>query len=99
MHNVPQSADLDFDLIWPDSEDLFETLMASENTNQWQMPFTTLPITSHALQVNNSSIGTPNPFRDKAPSIGNIPTGESHRAVHNVSEMVTTLVCGSDHQD
>jgi hypothetical protein len=98
IHNVPQSADLDVDLIWPDSEDLFESLTASENTNQWQMPFTTLPITSHALQVNNSAIGIPNTFRDKVPSIGNIPTGESHRAVHNVSEMATTLVSGRQYQ-
>jgi uncharacterized Zn-finger protein len=90
VFNVPQSADLDFDLIWPDSEDLFETLMASD-TNQWQMPFTTLPITSHALQANNSVMESPN-LGDKRPSIGKIPSGESHRAVHNVSEMVTTLV-------
>jgi len=54
VFNAPQSADLDFDLIWPDSEDLFETLMAWENSNQWQMPFTALPITSHTLQANNS---------------------------------------------
>lgn len=94
MFNVPQSADLDFDLIWPDSEDLFETIMASENTNQWQMPFTTLPITSHTFQTNDMALETSNPFHEKvkSPSIGAIPTGESHRAVHNVSEMVTSLV-------
>ena len=88
--NVPQSPDLNFDLIWPDSEDLFETLMASENTNQWQIPFTTLPITSQVLHDNNHMTGAN--FHDKQPSISSIPNGESHRAVHNVSEMVTTLV-------
>lgn len=94
IFNMPQSVDLDFDLIWPDSEDLFETLMATENTTQWQMPVTTLPITSHASQTNNSVMETGPPFRDKVadPSIGSIPTGESHRAVHNVSEMVSSLV-------
>jgi hypothetical protein len=66
--------------------------MAAENTTQWQMPFATLPITPHALQVNNSVMEVVNPFRDKGPSIEGIPSGESHKAVHNVSEMVTTLV-------
>lgn len=88
--NVPQSPDLNFDLIWPDSEDLFETLMASENTNQWQMPLTTLPITSQVLRENNYM--TEANVHDKRPSISSIPNGESHRVVHNVSEMVTTLV-------
>jgi hypothetical protein len=88
--NVPQSPDLNFDLIWPDSEGLFEMLMASENTNQWQMPFATLPITSQILHDNN--IMTEANFHDKRPSIDSIPNGESHRAVHNVSEMVTTVV-------
>lgn len=92
VFNMPQSADLDFDLIWPDSEDLFETLMASENTTQWQMPFATLPITSHVLQASNNLVEAPTPSRGKSSSIGTIPSGESHRAVHNVSEMVTTLV-------
>jgi hypothetical protein len=94
MFSVPQSADLDFDLIWPDSEDLFETLMASENSNQWQTPFTTLPITSHTFHMENHVMDTSNTVHEKvkSPSIGSIPTGESHRAVHNVSEMVTSLV-------
>ncbi|KAN0102259.1 hypothetical protein V8E51_012769 [Hyaloscypha variabilis] len=93
MFSVPQSADLDFDLIWPDSEDLFETLMASENLNQWQTPFTTLPITSHTFHMENHVMDTSNTVHEKvkSPSIGSIPTGESHRAVHNVSEMVTSL--------
>jgi hypothetical protein len=88
--NVPQSPDLNFDLIWPDPEDLFETLMASENTNQWQMPFTTFPIASQVLRDNDYT--TEANFHDKRPSISSIPNGESHRVVHNVSEMVTTLV-------
>jgi hypothetical protein len=91
-NNVAQSAELDFDLIWPDSEDLFETLMASENCNQWQTPFSTLPITSRVLQVNDSTIQPIHNFHGKGESIGAIPSGESHRAVHNVSEMVRTLV-------
>ncbi|PQE24635.1 C2H2 type zinc finger domain protein [Rutstroemia sp. NJR-2017a WRK4] len=83
------SAELDFELIWPDSEDLFETLMSTDPTNQWQMPMGTLPITTRT-NLNNSIFGTPGPFHDKS-SIGAIPIGESHQAVHNVSEMVTSL--------
>jgi hypothetical protein len=99
IFNIPQSADLDFDLIWPDSEDLFETLMASENTNQWQIPFTTLPITTHTFQMNNIGMETGSNIGDevKSPSFATIPTGESHRAVHNVSEMVSSLVSGKSH--
>ncbi|KAM3069364.1 hypothetical protein ACMFMF_008581 [Clarireedia jacksonii] len=83
------SAELDFELIWPDSEDLFETLMSNDSTNQWQMPMGTLPITTRT-HMNNSIFGIPGPFHDKS-SIGAIPIGESHQAVHNVSEMVTSL--------
>lgn len=91
----PPSADLDFDLMWPDSEDLFETLMATETTNQWQMPLTTLPISSKSLYTSNNAFTSPNAFREQEPSIGQIPSGESHKAVHNVSNMVTTLVSRS----
>ncbi|PQE03653.1 C2H2 type zinc finger domain protein [Rutstroemia sp. NJR-2017a BBW] len=83
------SAELDFELIWPDSEDLFETLMSTDPTSQWQMPMGTLPISTRT-NLNNSIFGTPGPFHDKS-SIGAIPIGESHQAVHNVSEMVTSL--------
>lgn len=92
MPPPPPSAELDFDLMWPDSEDLFETLLATETTNQWQMPLTTLPISSRSLYTSNTDFGTPNSFREQAPSIDPIPSGESHKAVHNVSNMVTNLV-------
>lgn len=87
----PPSADLDFDLMWPDSEDLFETLMATETTNQWQMPLTTLPISSKSLYTSNNAFASPNAFREQEPGVGQIPSGESHKAVHNVSNMVTTV--------
>lgn len=87
----PPSADLDFDLMWPDSEDLFETLLATETANQWQMPLTALPISSKSLYTSNNAFASPNAFREQEPSIGQIPSGESHKAVHNVSNMVTTL--------
>jgi hypothetical protein len=90
VQNGPLSADLDFDLVWPDSEDLFETLMASESTNHWQVPLGTLPISTRS---SNATFATAGSFHDKGPAIGAIPSGESRQAVHNVSEMVTALVC------
>ncbi|KAF7886179.1 hypothetical protein EAF00_010282 [Botryotinia globosa] len=90
--NTPSSTeDLDFELIWPDSEDLFETLMSSDPTNSWQMPIGMLPVPiTTRSRINNGSFGIPGPFQEKG-SIGSIPVGESHQAVHNVSEMVTSL--------
>ncbi|KAA8571079.1 hypothetical protein EYC84_000434 [Monilinia fructicola] len=92
--NTPPStstADLDFELIWPDAEDLFENLMSSDSTNLWQMPIGTLPVPiTTRSHVNSGSFGILGPFREKG-SIGSIPVGESHKAVHNVSEMVTSL--------
>lgn len=95
---LPPSVDLDFDLMWPDSEDLFETLMATEMNTQWQIPLTTLPISSKSLYTSNATFGSPNAFQEQPHSIEHIPSGESHQAVHNVSNMVTSLVsarCGA----
>jgi len=64
VQNAPLTADLDFSLVWPDSEYLFENLISSEAMNQWQMPLGTLPI---------STFGT------TGSSIGTIPSGESHQ--------------------
>jgi hypothetical protein len=49
--------------------------------------------------MNNIGMETGSNIRDevKSPSFGTIPTGESHRAVHNVSEMVSSLVSGKSH--
>ncbi|CAD6448544.1 19ce0469-3f0d-4b0a-ab2f-1b3d6aa9e17d [Sclerotinia trifoliorum] len=83
--------DIDFELMWPDSEDLFETLMSSDPMIPWQMPIGILPVPiTTRSHVNNGSFGIPGPFQQKG-SIGSIPVGESHQAVHNVSEMVTSL--------
>jgi hypothetical protein len=93
VQNGPLSAELDFDLVWPDSEDLFETLMSSDSANQWQVPLGSLPISTRA---SSASFGPASSSFDKGPSIGAIPSGESHQAVHNVSEMVTALVSFAD---
>ncbi len=88
MQHVPLSADIDFDLIWPDSEDLFETLMAPDPMNQWQMPEITLPTSSQSFY----GFSTPTSIVDRESPMSSVCSGESHKAVHNVSEMVTSLV-------
>lgn len=90
--DVPHSADLDFDLIWPDSEQLFESLMALDSTNPRQLPGGALPVSSLSHSLGNSTFGSTGSFHASNPLLGAVPSGESHQAVHNVSEMVTTLV-------
>lgn len=90
MHNV--AADLDFALIWPDSENLFQSLMSSDTTDQWQMPFGTLPFPPVVQDVNGMNFGSPNFFDDRSSSVGAIPSGGGHQAVRDVTEMVTSSV-------
>jgi hypothetical protein len=89
---TPPAAELDFELIWPDSEDLFQTIMSSDAVNQWQIPLGTLPFPADDHLASNNSFGSPCSFDDRVPSIGAIPSGGNHQAVHNVSKMITSLV-------
>ncbi|KAJ5103859.1 hypothetical protein N7532_004388 [Penicillium argentinense] len=88
MQNV--ASDLDFALIWPDSENLFQSLMSSDTTDQWQMPLGTLPFPPVIQDVNGMNFGSPNSFDDRSSSVGAIPSGEGHQAVRDVTEMVTS---------
>lgn len=90
--NVPLSADLDFDLIWPDSEQLFESLMALESINPRQMSGGALPVSNLSQSLGNSTVSGSGSFHNISPLNGVVSAGESHQAVHNVSEMVTALV-------
>ncbi|KAL3476812.1 C2H2 type zinc finger domain protein [Aspergillus californicus] len=86
----PTASDLDFALIWPDSENLFQSIMSSDTADQWQMPLGSLPIPPVVHDVNGINFGSPNSFDDRASSIGTIPSGGSHQAVRDVSDMVTS---------
>ncbi|KAJ5267633.1 hypothetical protein N7478_010441 [Penicillium angulare] len=91
MHNV--ASDLDFALVWPDSEDLFQSLMASDNPDQWQIPLGTLPfppVVQDINGLNGMNFGSPNSFDDRSSSVGAIPSGGGHQAVRDVTEMVTS---------
>jgi hypothetical protein len=89
VYNGPLSTELDFDLVWPGSEALCKTLKSAQSANQWQVPMGVLPISRRA---SSATFGPSSSSFDKGPSIEAIPSGDSHQAVHNVSEMVTVLV-------
>ncbi|KAL4797417.1 C2H2 type zinc finger domain protein [Aspergillus venezuelensis] len=84
------ASDLDFALIWPDSENLFQSIMSSEIPDQWQIPLGSLPIPPVVQDVSGMNFGSPNSFDDRSSSIGTIPSGGSHQAVRDVSDMVTS---------
>ncbi|KAL4988245.1 hypothetical protein BDW68DRAFT_99097 [Aspergillus falconensis] len=84
------ASDLDFALIWPDSENLFQSIMSSDSPDQWQIPLGSLPIPPVVQDVSGMNFGSPNSFDDRASSIGTIPSGGSHQAVRDVSDMVTS---------
>ncbi|KAL4890511.1 C2H2 type zinc finger domain protein [Aspergillus ambiguus] len=86
----PAASDLDFALIWPDSENLFQSLMSCDATDQWQMPLGALPFPPVVQDVNSMNFGSPHSFDDRGSSIGTIPSGGSHQAVRDVTEMVTS---------
>ena len=86
------SLDLDFDLIWPDSENLLQSLMSSDTTDQWQMPLGTLPSPPVVQDISGLSLGSPDSFDDRSSSLGPIPSGGSRQAVHDVTEMGTSSV-------
>lgn len=97
---VPQAvnhgAELDFDLIWPDSEDLFQTIMSTDSVNQWQMPLGALPFSVSASPApSDVAFGTPSSFDERPSSIGIIPSGGNSQAVQDVSKMISNLVCKS----
>ena len=89
--SMNQGAELDFDLIWPDSEDLFQTIMSTEKANQWEIPLGTLPF-SVSPDTSNIPFETPSSFDERPSSIGTIPSGGNSQAVQDVSKMISNLV-------
>jgi uncharacterized Zn-finger protein len=92
LQHVTPPAELDLELIWPDSEDLFQTIMSSDDTNQWQIPLGTSLFPPESCPPSNTSFGSPSSFDDRAPSIGAIPSGGNHQAMHDVSNLISSLV-------
>ncbi|KAI2793312.1 hypothetical protein POX_b03366 [Penicillium oxalicum] len=88
LRNTP--SDVDFDLIWPDSEELFQSIMATDVSDQWQMLSGTLPFPLVAHDTPGPLFRSPVSFDDRGSSVGDIPNGSGHRAVHDVTELVAS---------
>ena len=90
------SAELDFELIWPDSADLYETLVSQDISMQWQMPLGTLPFStdiplpSDNLTTSSTSYPTPTSLDERVSSIGSIPCGGNDQALKDVRKMVAS---------
>ncbi|KAG9626900.1 C2H2 type zinc finger domain protein, partial [Aureobasidium melanogenum] len=82
-------ADLDFQLIWPDSEELFQSIMSTDTTSH--MPVGTLPFPQGLEQFTPTSLDSPTSFDDRGSAIKAIPNGGGHQAVHGVSKMISNL--------
>ncbi|KAK2792210.1 hypothetical protein FQN51_001869 [Onygenales sp. PD_10] len=54
--NTPPRPELDFSLVWPDSEDLYQTIISSDAANQWQVPLGTLPLPSNPPKSNGMNL-------------------------------------------
>lgn len=87
-----QISDADLNLIWPDSEELFNSLFSSDFTNSW-LPTGTLPLPSADLDLGGNGLGssslTAQSGADQPPSRTELQATDGHRAVHGVSEMVS----------
>ena len=59
--------------------------------DQWKMAPGILPILSCAHPTTAANLGSSS-FQDSGSSFGTVPAGESEQAVHNVSQMVASLV-------
>lgn len=91
-HGGAVGTELDFGLIWPDAEELFQTIMSSDTSDQWQIPLGTLPFPPTVQPPSCLNFDSPGSFDDRGSSIGTLPSGEGHQAVRDVTEMVTTSV-------
>ena len=83
-----QSGELNLDLIWPDSEDLFQTIMSVDSTRQHPVaamtfPFDIVPQPSIGPSISSGSLADP---------ISAIPSGGNQRAVQDLSKMISALV-------
>lgn len=88
-----QGTELDFDLIWPDSEDLFQTIISTDTAYQFQMPPGALPFSVSASPSSSDlALATPSSFDERPSSIGAIPSGGNSQAVQDVSKMISNLV-------
>ncbi|KAF2719503.1 C2H2 type zinc finger domain protein [Polychaeton citri CBS 116435] len=85
-------SDLDLNLIWPDSQDLFQSIISADKNGTWQLPLGTLPFPSDTQyaevpSVNMGPTSAPSHATSDRPS----RHGDNHQAVRGVSNMVTNI--------
>ena len=84
--------DIGLDLMWPDSEDLFQSILSSDLGTSWQLPPGTLPLPSRGLTPENSvaiTIGASTAGQLLAGK--GVQSGDNQHAVHGVSAMVSNF--------
>lgn len=92
MIDMHCATDLDFQLIWPDSEELFQSIMSTDTTSH--IPVGTLPFPQGIDRFTPTSLDSPTSLDDRGSAIKAIPNGGGHQAVYGVSRMISNLVRG-----
>lgn len=93
--------------MWPDSENLFQSIFSADVSSSWQLPPGTLPLPSAPLAQVGASFVVPagNSGDDALQAVGDFRSGETQirpsdnhgrsgdnqGAVHGVSQMVSNL--------
>ena len=83
---------MDLNLIWPDSEDLFQSIFSADLLSSWNLPPGTLPLPSTSMAppaISLAVTSTNRPGAESSSNLGDLRSGSSHRAIHGVSEMVS----------
>jgi hypothetical protein len=79
-------AEIGFELIWPDSEDLFQNIISADWAEQQvSIGFSDSP------SVLDPALETSNPASNRTEKIAQIPSGENQKAVQEVSNMISSL--------
>lgn len=87
---IAQNSELDLQLVWPDSEDLFQTLISADPVPHTPLGALPLSATFDATSFVDPFGGERRP--DQRPARETIPAGGGHMAVHGVSKMISALV-------
>jgi hypothetical protein len=85
--------DAGLDLMWPDSEDLFQSILSSDLGASWQLPPGTLPLPSGAWSSEELQLPAAgaNANGQLLATRGVHASGDNEHAVHGVSAMVSNF--------
>ena len=88
LPDTMQLSDADLRLIWPDSEELFNSLFSVDFAEPW-LPLGTLPLPSAGDIAGEAAPGAPCQSDGSKP-LSTAQPGDTHRAVNGVSQMVSS---------